>query len=783
MAVVYRATQLATDRPVALKVMAAKYARDRAYRGRFARESRVASLIDHPNVIPIYGAGEEDGALYIIMKFVEGSNLQEILVRSRRVDSFRAVRLTDQVAAALDVAHAQSLVHRDIKPANVLIDGSTGHAYLTDFGLAKAINDSSITDTDHVMGTVRYAAPERLRGEDNGTVRGDVYSLGCLLWDLLAGTDRPAPDSISDIPPALRSVVKKAIRAEPMDRYGTAGELAQAAAAAIQPAPVPEPQDAALTERRVPAAEGATSRAVTLEAGGSTLLWPPPSRPGERGAFGPEAISAGLRDRVRRLCDDILRRLQEDDDAPRRQLVAAVRRELDEPLRIAVAGRVSAGKSTLVNALLGRRIAETGRGETTDVVAWYRHGTPERIEVRLRNGDRFQRGLLSDGSLPELGVDPQEISEIDVRLQVDSLRSMTIIDTPGLSSLTEQRSESAKAVLGIDDEQRAIERAEALLYAMSGDAHADDQDALKAFRDLFEGTARASAVNTIGVLTKIDEAGDSHDPWPEAYAKAQRLRDVLGPLVSTVVPFVGLLAETANSGVLDEHDARDLRALAALNADRPDSMLEEPDAFLKAKVPIRADARRTLFDHLGLFGLERAFELAAADQLTGVGLARRIRELSGIDLLRKHMDGFDQRTDALKAEAALKALDDLSSRDRRLGFVRDEVQRVRDEPAMHVLELFGALDNCAVRRVRLREGMMHELDRLVTGHSLTRRLGLADDASTAELRRVAFARHRVWKAFEVNPSTSAAAGHVAFAVSRFYQILLNQAADAERGAA
>jgi tRNA A-37 threonylcarbamoyl transferase component Bud32 len=755
MAVVYRATQLALDRPVAVKVMASKFAEDRAFRERFARESRVASQIDHPNVIPIYNAGEDQGRLFIVMKFVEGSNLQEILLKSGRLDPFRAVHVVSQVAAALDVGHARSLVHRDIKPANVLIEGSTGHVYLTDFGLAKEISDSSITQTDHVMGTARYVAPERLRNEDKGTVRGDVYSLGFLLWDLLAGIERAAPKSVPGVPAALHDVVMKATALEPLARYAGAGELSQAALAALE------------TDR-----SGVETRPDL----------PPPSRPGARGAFGPEAISAGLSDRVRQLCAGILARVEDDES---RKPVEQVLQELDEPIRVAVAGRVSTGKSTLVNALLGRRIAQTGVGETTHVVAWYRYGAPERVSLRLRSGERLERGLRADGTLPEsFGVDPGEISGIDVWLPIDALKSMTIIDTPGLSSLTESSSDQARAALGIeDDDSRAISDAQALLFAMAGDAHADDEEALRAFQARFRGSDRASAVNAIGVLTKADKTGDPHDPWSAATAKAERLRGALGPLVSTVIPLVGLLAETANTGSLTEEHAAQLRALLSRPQAERDAMLESVDALLDADAPVSVEAREQLVDLLGLFGLARAFELANADELTGVALVRRMRELSGIAILRKQMDGFAQRADALKADAALTRIEKLSWRDKRLSFARGEVQRVRLEPSMHVLELFRALDRCAVKRIELPEEMMEELERLVTARSLATRLGLSDEANTGALEVVAAERHRAWKAFENDPSTSPAAGKVAFTVSRSYEILLNQAIAAERGAA
>jgi serine/threonine protein kinase len=141
MGVVYRATQLALGRTVAVKVITPELARDPGFRERFERESHVAASIEHPNVIPVHQAGEEDGELYITMRYVEGTDLRALIRRFDRLEPMRAARLIGQVAAALDAAHARGLVHRDVKPGNVLVSSTTDggdHAYLTDFGLTSA---------------------------------------------------------------------------------------------------------------------------------------------------------------------------------------------------------------------------------------------------------------------------------------------------------------------------------------------------------------------------------------------------------------------------------------------------------------------------------------------------------------------------------------------------------------------------------------------------------------------------------------------------------------------
>ncbi len=165
MGVVYRAVQLDLDRAVALKLIAPQLAEDPGFRERFVRESRLAAAIDHPNVIPNYYTGEYEGALYIAMRYVEGSDLRTLVRAAGRLDPERAAHIVAQVASALDAAHERGIVHRDVKPANVLL-GASEHAYLTDFGLTKRISShSGQTHAGGWVGTLGFVAPEQIRGE------------------------------------------------------------------------------------------------------------------------------------------------------------------------------------------------------------------------------------------------------------------------------------------------------------------------------------------------------------------------------------------------------------------------------------------------------------------------------------------------------------------------------------------------------------------------------------------------------------------------------------------
>jgi ABC-type branched-subunit amino acid transport system substrate-binding protein/DNA-binding beta-propeller fold protein YncE len=244
MGVVYRATDLSLERPVALKLIAPELAEDERFRARFLREPRLAAALDHPHVIPIYEAGEHDGQLYLAMRYVEGSDLKTVLERERKLAPERALAVLAQIADALDAAHRRGLVHRDVKPANVLTD-EDGHAYLTDFGITKQLGGDS-TDTGQVVGTLDYLAPEQIRG-DTVDARTDCYALACVLYECLAGTPpfrreteaetmwahmQDPPPRLPDHP-ALDPVLTQALAKDKEGRYASCRELVDAAAAAL----------------------------------------------------------------------------------------------------------------------------------------------------------------------------------------------------------------------------------------------------------------------------------------------------------------------------------------------------------------------------------------------------------------------------------------------------------------------------------------------------------------------------------------------------------------------
>ena len=291
MGIVYRATQLSLDRPVAVKLIAPGRVGDPGFRERFERESRVAAAIDHPNVIPVYAAGEEGGHLYLVMRYVKGTDLQGLLARDRRLSAVRVAAIACQIGAALDAAHAVGLVHRDVKPANVLLSGE--HAYLADFGLSQVVGtDTRLTSTGQWIGTVDFMAPEQFSGAEVDA-RADVYALGCVLYDALTGEvpyprgtvpatmlahmheAPPRPTAIAeDVPAGFDRVIARALAKDPERRYPSAGDLGRAALAAAEGRHVTE------TERTV--ARGAAAPPPERSANGHTAatVVAPPTRLG-----------------------------------------------------------------------------------------------------------------------------------------------------------------------------------------------------------------------------------------------------------------------------------------------------------------------------------------------------------------------------------------------------------------------------------------------------------------------------------------------------------------------
>ncbi len=241
--VVYAATHERLGRRAAVKVLVLPPRG--SWRERFLRESQIAASLDHPNVIPVYEAGEEDGRMYIAMRYVQGSDLRQLLGEAAPLPVGRVVRIVSQVAAALDAAHARGLVHRDVKPGNILLE-EDDHAYLSDFGVAKDAAGHGLTRTGGFLGSVEYSAPEQIEGRSLDG-RADVYSLACVAYECLTGTapfhrpteiatlhahlSAPTPDardSRPELPAAVAEVLRKALSRDPDERYESGAAFARA---------------------------------------------------------------------------------------------------------------------------------------------------------------------------------------------------------------------------------------------------------------------------------------------------------------------------------------------------------------------------------------------------------------------------------------------------------------------------------------------------------------------------------------------------------------------------
>jgi hypothetical protein len=377
MGVVYLAEETGLgDRPVALKLLPPASAADPDYRARFLREMRVAAAIDHPNIVPIYRAGEDRGQLYLAMRYVHASDLRRALESEGRLEPGRALAILDQVARALDTAHARGLVHRDVKPGNILLappvlDGDPEHVYLVDFGLARDDSDDrSIGGGGWFLGTPRYAAPEQAAGRPVDG-RTDGYALGCVLHECLTGRP-PFPDGPGeavllahleatpprvtaqrpDLPPAIDQVVARAMAKAPEDRFPSCRALITAARQALtqtsSPVPAPPPGGSPTSNPQAPA---------TAAPGGSAPDAPHPPGPAPSAPVGERSPG---REGGRGVVHTPWGRAPGPPPAalegylPLRRPARRVRRALWVSLLLAlVSGGVNLGDTRMVRALLG----------------------------------------------------------------------------------------------------------------------------------------------------------------------------------------------------------------------------------------------------------------------------------------------------------------------------------------------------------------------------------------------------------------------------------------------
>ncbi len=452
--------------------------------------------------------------------------------------------------------------------------------------------------------------------------------------------------------------------------------------------------------------------------------------------------------------------------------VSRLRRQLDrmdEPLRVAIAGKVKAGKSTLLNALVGEEIAPTDASECTKVITWYRDGVSPRITLTPVEGAARQlpvrrqdgRLLLDLGDTP-----PDQVERVVIDWPSRSLRANTLIDTPGIASLTTENSARTTVFLTPDDEPSA---ADAIIYLMRH-IHGSDIRFLESFRD--QEVGRAAMVNTVAVLSRADEVGVGRmDAMRSAQRVAERYRadPQLSVLCQTVVPVAGLLAETARTMRQVEFAA--LCDLAREPVESMDSLMLSADRFVRPDAPVAVPAatRAALLERFGFFGIRIATMLVRLGVSDPATLATDLVARSGLNELQEVLAvQFTQRQDLLKARSALLAMTSLLHERPRPDAtgLAGEVERIMSGAhEFRELRLIAALRSPGVK---LPTEARTEAERLLGAHGTRpqERLGLPQEAEPRELRDAALAALRRWQQRAESPMSDRPTAEAARVVTR-----------------
>ena len=481
----------------------------------------------------------------------------------------------------------------------------------------------------------------------------------------------------------------------------------------------------------------------------------------------PAGGSPGLRESVRVVLQRAVDTYQDSPNALR-----WLRHHLDrydEPLRLAIAGKVKAGKSTLLNALVGESIAPTDAGECTKVVTWYQDGHASAVTLYPRNGrpPRQLRIERDDGALRiDLGEPAETVDRLEVTWPSASLRSTTLIDTPGIASLSLDVSARSERFLAPDDAPSA---ADAVLYLMRH-LHSADMRFLESFHD--QGVARAAPVNTVAVLSRADEVGVGRvDALRSARVIAARYRsdEMLRSFCQTVVPVAGLLAVTGRTMRQDEYAA--LARLAALPPDELDALLLTVDRFAAADgvTEPSAGVRGALLERFGMFGLRLSTTLIRQGVGDASALATELVQRSGLVELRQVLASqFTERRDVLKARSALIALDLVLRREPRptSAPLAAEVERIL--AGAHEFAELRLLSDLRGRVLRPPKEQVAEAERLIgaDGNAPHQRLGLPADAGPDDLRAAAMNRLTAWRRRAESPMSSRAMANASRVVVR-----------------
>lgn len=441
---------------------------------------------------------------------------------------------------------------------------------------------------------------------------------------------------------------------------------------------------------------------------------------------------------------------------PHEARLSATVERLDEPLRVAIAGRVKSGKSTLLNALVGERLAPTDAGECTRIVTWYEDGHSYRVMLYPRDGEprqaRFDR---EDGAIDvDLGgLAPDDVDQMVVTWPSQELRRATLIDTPGIGSLSESVSRRAWKLLATEEEETP---ADAVLYLMRH-LHAGDVEFLRAFHD--SEVSRPNPVNAIAVLSRADEIGAGR---PNSMISARQIATrlskdpVVRRVVQTVVPMAGLLAETAVT--LTETEVAHLRKVAERTPREVEALLLTADRFL-AQMPelgLTSFERQHLLDRFGIFGVRLASMILRRGPVTATELARDLAERSGLEELQAVLHSlFFARRDVLKSRSALLALDELAHEQPRPGSLAVAAEVEEIIASAHPFNELRVLSAVRAGWVAGKPAVLEDLERVIGGSGTDRaqRLGLEPGATRAEESAAAGEALARWQRRAENPMT------------------------------
>jgi hypothetical protein len=445
--------------------------------------------------------------------------------------------------------------------------------------------------------------------------------------------------------------------------------------------------------------------------------------------------------------------------SPQEPEVAALARRLDEPLRVAIAGKVKAGKSTLLNALVGEELAPTDAGECTRIVTWYVDGPTCRVTLHPRAGEPGTVPFARDGGAMEVdlrGMRPEDVDHLVIEWPSSSLRTLTLIDTPGIGSLS--ASISARAHEFLTSEGEHLTPADAVLYLMRH-LHSSDVNFLETFHD--QEFSRPTPVNAVAVLSRADEIGVGRlDAMESAERIAARYRadPKIRRLCQTVVPVAGLLARSGTT--LRESEYRALAELAGADTSEVDALLLSADRFARgsAATTITPIERTQLLDRLGLFGVRLAIDLLRSGAVrSSTELADALVARSGLDQLREVLrTQFAARRDVLKARSVLLGLDALLRAHPVAGGdgLAGELERIG--AAAHELTDIRLLNALRAGAIDLRPDEAEAMERVLgaSGGSIPARLGLPESSSTEEQRTAVLDELSRWQRRAENPLSS-----------------------------